>query len=239
MRHIAAILVCAFIMTIPSLAEQIIIEYTFEYPYIESIYTDDDIFDRITLPGAPNAGQIGEPALPAKRAHILLPFGAELKDIDIDDGDQVKIGGNYHIGPVMQPLPLSLESAAPVLPVKNMAIYSSPDPFPNSRIENVSVQIFRGYQILILKLRPVEYIPASGELFYYPRITVTVNTVDVGKMASSFRGLPEDESEIVFRVDNADMIGSYAAAEKRGGKSYDLLIITQPEMVSEIGRAHV
>jgi hypothetical protein len=231
MKFLAAILFCAVILGIPVSAEKLSIEYTFEYPTMESTYADTEAFDRIIMTDAPNAGQIGEPSLPARGAHILLPFGAKLDGVDIDHGDKIKIGVNYHIEPVLQPIPPSLESAASILPAKNMAVYSSHDPFPGSRHENVSVQIFRGYQILILKLRPVEYIPASGELYYYPRITVTVNTIDGGETASSFRGLPEDEIEVASRIDNVDMIGSYTAAEKQGGSSYDLLIITQPELV--------
>jgi hypothetical protein len=58
------------------------------------------------MPGAPNGCRIGFPALPGKRATILLPYGHEVISINITTGDRVFIGNGYHIEPVSRPFPL-------------------------------------------------------------------------------------------------------------------------------------
>jgi len=210
-------------------AGQIRVEYSFENPEMRTATIDNQIYDRIIINGAPNFGMPGEPALPAMGAQILIPYGVSVSDVQIIVEERVLIGSGYMIEPVGQPYPLSADPAKIIPPTPDAAIYSSTDAFPASRFDNMGEQSFRGYRILILKLRPTEYVPASGELYYYPKLTVVVNTAEGEKSLPLFRGMPEDEAEVMKKIDNPDAVYSYVAAPKAGGgKNFDLLMIVDP-----------
>ena len=172
-------------------AEQLVIEYSFDRPEIETITIDGEFYDRVFIHNAPRGGNIGQPALPTDGAHILLPPSSKVESIDIEYGEKIFLGDGYFIEPVTRPVKLSAPPGSAPAPTPDPLIYQSAQPFPKERYQNIGIQQFRGYQILILKLHPMEYIPTTGELYYYPKLTFIVNTVDADSEASLFRGLNE------------------------------------------------
>jgi hypothetical protein len=207
-------------------------EYTFDRPQISEVRIDGTDYHRIEMSICPNGGHIGEPALPASGAHILLPFGTEISSIEIVAGDRIELGSGYLIEPKAEQMKLTSAPVQPKPPTPDPKIYQSDQPFPSALFQNVGVQGFRGYQILVLRLQPVQYIPASGELYYYSRLSVIVNITETGKASDLFRGLPEDEAAVLTRVDNPQAAASYLAAGRKGDKAFDLLIITTSALAS-------
>ena len=202
------------------------VDYAFDRPVISQINIGGQLYDRVTMPGVSNGGNIGQPALPASGARILIPFGTEVSSIQVIPGEKISLGSDFLIEPVAQPVKLSDDPAAAPLPTPDGEIYTSPRPFPRSQFVEVGLQVFRGYQILILKLQPVQYVPASGELYYYSRLTVVVDTVDTGRKSSLFRGLERDNLAVAGRVDNPKMADSYPVTRTGGSRAFDLLILT-------------
>lgn len=204
----------------------IIMNYSFETPVIATIDINGNIYDQITINGAPCTGNPGEPRLPAKGAYILLPQGEKVKGIVVTHGDKVDLGSRFNIEPVGESVPISDIDNAP-LPVPNKVIYSSKDMFPGKLFTKVGTYSFRGYEILVLKLHPVQYVPASGELFYYTDLTVTVET-EKASDNSLFRGLVKDKEEVMKKVDNPEVADTYSS--ESGGSplsiQYKLVIIT-------------
>ncbi|MDF1546127.1 MAG: C25 family peptidase propeptide domain-containing protein, partial [bacterium] len=156
-------------------AEQIVMEYSFDRPQVTSVIINGESYHQITMTNAPNGGNIGQPALPARGTHILLPYGTELTSVSIETGERVLVGSNFLIEPVEQPAPLSADPGEIVVTTPDQAIYGSDQPFPATRFENIGTQTFRGYNFAVLKLSPIEYIPSSGDLYYYPNMTVVAN----------------------------------------------------------------
>ncbi|MCD6162798.1 MAG: carboxypeptidase regulatory-like domain-containing protein [candidate division Zixibacteria bacterium] len=206
--------------------------YSFERPEILKVQISGTQYDRIIMPNTANSGNAGQPALPAIGANILLPYNSEVSNIEIITGEKVLIGEDYYIEPITRPVRLSAEPTADNFPIPDNAIYNSDGVFPESAFDKIGVFGFRGYQILTLKLKPVEYIPLTGELYYYPELTVVVNTKASGKSNTLFRGFQEDETEVMSKVDNPDMVSSYWQAFGADIKGYDLLIITTTSLVS-------
>jgi len=207
-------------------------EYTFERPKVREIMIEGDIYHRITMADAPNFGQIGHPALPARGVQILLPYGTKVENIEIVPGEKVLLGHDYLVEPIARPVPLSSAPGTASPPTPDSAIYALDSAIPKTLSKNIGVHGFRGYQILTLRLQPVQYIPTTGELFYYPNLTVIVNTVDTDRSISLFRGLAEDEEEVLTRVDNPEIANSYTAAAKRGTTNYELLILTTTSLAN-------
>jgi hypothetical protein len=215
----------------PAAAEQLTVDYTFGRPTVAPVWIGDQNYDRVTLPGASRAGNVGQPVLPARGAAILLPYNTQLAGVEITAGEKVLVGSGYRIEPVGMPVPLSAGPDAARPPVPDAAIYGSDNPFPATRFEQIGVQGFRGFQILILKLQPLEYIPTTGELYYFPHLTVAVDLAAVDTPPASYRGFADDIQQARSRVDNPAVADTYPAAE-RGPRSYSLLIIATPEMAA-------
>ncbi len=211
---------------------EITAKYSFAKPTIGDILLDSVSYQRIGIEGAPRGGMPGCPALPAKGVHILLPYGESPAYIRIHAEKRIFLGDGYLIEPVTAPFPLSIGPDEKNGPHPDSAIYLSTDIFPGQLYENLGAQSFRGYNILVLKLMPVEYIPQSGALYYYSEIEVVVGTTSAETDHELYRGFAADEAEIAHRVDNMDAIPSYLCAPKSGSKECDLLILTTSGLVT-------
>jgi len=207
-------------------AEQISVEYYFNRPEIDDVDIAGERFQRIIMKDAPNSGEIGNPALPARGARILIPYGTDVTSIDVIAEDMESLGNDFYIEPVSRPFKLS-SAPGPIMPPEaNAAVYESDQVFPPEKFMEIGVFGFRGYQILNLRLQPVEYIPVTGELNYYRHLTVIVNTSESKGEVEMYRGFANDALEVSGRIDNLEEIDSYMSVSKRDTKSFDLLIIT-------------
>jgi len=225
-----AIVAVMLFAPLPSLASgnhsegDISVSYSFEKPLITKIIMGNNIYDNVVLDGAAYYGSPGEPSLPVRGSYILLPQGTEASDIKVIPGEKVYLGSNYHIAPIGKAIPL-VKDAQPVPPSAGPS-YTSRKEFPGKTFDVVGTYSFRGYNILVLRLYPVQYIPAEGKLFYYKSLTVHVVTSN-SRPNPLFRGLEEDREEVAKKVDNPSMISTYKGGYSGGiTDSYDLLIIT-------------
>ncbi len=207
-------------------AGQLTFDYAFERPEVTTVHIGDTQYHRVTLEGATNGGPVGSPALPASGARILLPLGTEVTSVEVIAGERVLLGSDLLVEPVGMPYRLMDGPESAELPTPDEAIYGSADRYPAAVFEEIGVQSFRGYQILVLRLQPVDYIPTTGELFYSPNLLVVLETEETNEVPAMLRGFDGDASEVRGRVDNPEMVGSYEAAGTRGTRAYDLMILT-------------
>jgi hypothetical protein len=206
------------------------IAYSFDVPYVEKLSIDDNIYDKVILPGAPSIADPGEPCLPVKGAYILLPRNTQVSKIDVTSSEKVYLGSDFNIEPSGKPVPLSMANLAKP-PEPDPSIYNSNDPFPDVLFTETGTYSLRGYDVLVLSLYPVQYVPAKGELFYFNKITVSVELVEDKTTNSLFRGLMNDKLEITKKVDNPAIVDTYTkkitACPVLG--QYDFLILTTDE----------
>lgn len=214
--------------------DKIITAYSFGSPVVSKVNINNTMYDSISIDGASCDGNPGEPCLPVRGSYILLPPNSKVNNIVVNPGQKVSLGSGYLIEPAEKPVPLS-DTVNAQVPVPNKEIYSSTNVFPGKLYTEVGTYRCRGYDILVLMLHPVQYIPASGELFYYPNLTVNVETVKETEDNSLFRGLQEDNNDVIGKVDNPSMANTYM--EELHSKpvpplKYDLLIITSNSLKS-------
>ncbi len=212
-------------------ADELRMSYDFDRPVTEAVSVGAATFDRIRMPETPNGGKVGHPALPARGARILLPSGTEIKSIRIEPGARIRLGDHFLVEPVAQPTALSGTSGNAEPPRPNAEIYALDRAVPERLFENIGVQKFRGFSILILKLHPVQYLPLSGELYYFDQLTVIVEVVPGSSDTKTLRGLPQDMEAVRHRVDNPKAAVAYATTVRSSLPSYDLLILTIPSLV--------
>ena len=209
--------------------QMVTVMYSFDVPYVEKLSMDDNIYDKVFLPGVPNAADPGEPYLPVKGAYILLPRNTRVSKIDVTSSEKVYLGSDFDIEPCGEPVPLSMANLARY-PEPDPEIYNSNDPFPSTLFTEAGTYSFRGYNVLVLSLCPVQYIPAKGELFYFNNITVSVELVEDKNTNSLFRGLMNDKLEITKKVDNPAVVDTYKKSTTCPVLGqYDFLILTADE----------
>jgi hypothetical protein len=207
-------------------ADSISMTYSFSKPVITQITVDDVIYDQVTIQDAPCSGDPGEPLLPTKGAYLLLPADTKVKSITIT-GERILVGSGLSIIPCGAPIPLVPDAPA-IVPEPNQMVYTSGEEYPGKLYSEVGVYQFRGYSILVLLLFPVQYIPLTGDLFYYQTLTVTVHLMDQTSEKLLFRNTQTDQSELLDKIENPSVESTYRQPFHAPifSDQYDLLILT-------------
>ena len=175
----------------------------------------------VSMGGLPNLENPGEPVLPFKPAKILMPQGRSVKSVEVSASSSVTLKDKYFIEYALTPQPLLANANVKDQP--NEEIYRSENPFPDSLVSQGSYQYLRGYQILILNLYPVRYIPATGELSYFGHMTARVELQDCTVVSPYFRGARQDCELVRATVDNGDVLNSYLEAGNESSHGYAII----------------
>jgi hypothetical protein len=203
--------------------------YSFNNPTITAVNIAGTFYNRVTLDDCYTAGAAGEPNLPSKGAFLLLPPKSTVSSIQIIAGETISVESDLLIEPVGISIPTSQSDNFPV-PTPDEDIYTSNEYYPGSLYTQVGVYSFRGYQILVLLLHPIQYNPMTNELLCYQRLDVQVTTQVTSDIQSElYRGLAQDEQAVQQRVDNPEMTRLYneeCTPLPLPFDQYDLLIIT-------------
>ena len=173
--------------------------FAIEYEFSAALITGSWAVEGCTLQEIP-----GAPLIPFRTAQILLPQDAEVKDVKVNPATPViQTGIDITWG---QP-PCTL-SDTPVKVGKNDKIYNSDKLYPGKLFEVVSVESFRGFQILYVNVYPLQYKPKSKTIKFYPQLTVEVK---FGKKFRNtlYRGLADDNQAVSSMVDNPEMVATY------------------------------
>lgn len=217
-----------------TLNNDIKLTYSFNSPTLETVDIAGTLYDRVNLLDCTPAGSAGTPKIPSKGAFLLLPPKSTVSEITIIPGEKIVLGSGLLVEPTSQAIPLSQTENIPI-PTPNEAIYGNDAAYPGTLFTQVGVHVFRGYQILVLLLHPIQYNPVTGELFYYKSLEVSVKTVASGVQSAFYRGFDQDIKEVQQKVDNPEMSLLYNqeyAASSTPFEHYDLLIITTDSLKS-------
>lgn len=205
---------------------QMTVSYTFEAPSVQQVDITGEIYDEVSMEEGPSASQPGEPRLPTCGAYILLPPGTTPAEVSVTADGMHSLGAGYRVVPAGKATPLSQPDAATPTPGP-MYETDTATAFPGDTHEVVGVHSCRGYRVLILRLYPVQYVPATGELTYYRQLSVNVDLAS-GDAAGLYRGMAQDRQAVMQQVDNPSRMAGYpaASASDDGG----LLIVTDSEL---------
>jgi hypothetical protein len=214
---LVAMLLSSLLLIIPSVSrantaivtQPIELTYDFAEPVIGKTVIGEQEYDTISIPGCDMHGAPGEPVLPFKTARILIPYGEEVRDIQVVPGAEIYLGELY-IEPGQEQVPISFEGPITSTP-PNETIYNSTEIYPKDVYSKGSVQGMGGYQILILNLYPVKYSPKAIKLSYFENMKVIVNTT-ASSPDKQFRGSPEDRAKVAKIIDNPEALSSYNSA---------------------------
>ncbi len=216
------LLVLACIVTASLYAQ--VIEKTFYFSDYHLTQTGN--FDLVTFPGTQLSGLPGEPMLPYQTVSLLLPPGMAAASVEIIGEMEKEIQGTYTLFPQQHVRPLSEGISG--LFIQNHQVYGQHFRYPASHSGHLTTQYLNGYAIALSSFTPVFYIPASGELSYYTKVTVMITATsdqEAEQALENFSASPGSAKRLSSLVQNMEMAETYPIIAPLKS-SYQFLIIT-------------
>jgi len=233
-RRCAALLVSVGVGLVFSLtsavADQgtVAVTYRFSRPELGSVGE----YVRVKVNGCRAFQRPGKPVVPFRTARILLPPGAGVTGVRATPLAKPRVlrsPGLVEFG--RMPVPIGADWKEQVETGPDRALYGSTRPYPAVRAELASVQTMCGYRIAIVRVFPVQYVPATGRLLFCPKVRVEVAVALPGPERRADRMLRTDETHarrVRDFVDNPQAADAYTALKGDAAQqvSYDYLLIT-------------
>ncbi|MBC7081666.1 MAG: hypothetical protein H5T44_05440 [Thermoplasmatales archaeon] len=151
------------VITKPEPANAIRMQFEFTKPKLEAVSIDGQEYVNIAM-DLPIVGNAGEPAIPVKPVNVLLPYGAEVKEIKVAAREAVLIG-KARIAPRSMPVPLGIDICEEQAIKEKEEIYGSSEIYPGRLYEEVTTQYVKGFPVVTLNLYPVHWNPSTKYIY--------------------------------------------------------------------------
>ena len=184
----------------------------------------------------------GKPKLPSRIFALAIPPGTEIANINFVLGEGVVLPGRYEISPVPLPRvigdedPAIYEQEKRIYEENHNSVYGSNDIYPKSNVEFVRNAGYRKYNLVDVRVTPFSYLPISGELIYYPDVTVEVEYRSSERLSlpiiDELEKTEKIADEIIFNYDQAR--GWYPRDMVLDENYHDFVIITIETLTSSI-----
>ena len=223
---------CSPLQAAPQDAAAFSLTYEFSSPEIHTKSLNDITVDTVIIPGLMSSANAGEPLLPMHGAYILIPYGRAVDTLTVrsSPGQYIGIFDNLEQGSVYQ----TTTSIPPDVKQQDMGTSQQTD----SLYSVIGTYHLRGFQILVLALRPISYDKQTGEVLFYQKLTITITTKPDPGIRPYFRNVPKDYRLIEQKIDNPTQLSSYqtAPSPQLVTAPYDVLLITTDEFKDEFKR---
>lgn len=211
-------------------------------------------YSRVALDGCTVRQRPGEPLMPFRPLRVLLPPGMRVTGVSLHAvSPPVTLDGVWKIDYGRHPLPLRLRrtDAGRSITTPDASLYNSPGNYPASQVELVSVQHMEGYAIAVLRVYPLQYMPASGRVTFTPvlRVEIGVESDDASSAplaggadrraaahrAGTRHGVDRRASAVLPAfADNPEMLDEYSAGLPPEGlgpsSTHDYLLVTSTNL---------
>ena len=211
----------------------LVLQFDFPRPTLK----EDLGFKSVEISELPQYGAPGEPVLPFKIVNVVIPQGKKTQRVEVSTSSRKMLEGKYSLVFGKTPLPISSNITVDDKPDER--IYDSSNPFPSSLLSQMPEQYMNGFEILPLRLCPIQYIPRTAEIFYFENITVTIFLETTAETPRFFRGILEDRSQTMNLVANPDSAGTYTLTTSQTQRTdlgpsslYEYVIITNNALKS-------
>ena len=183
---------------------------------------------RLLIPGKPN--------LPSKIYSIAIPPGTEVTDVSLHESEGIILPGKYDIKPAQLPKVIGDENTL-IYDNNYKEIYSSDEPYPSSVVEFVRTAGYRKYNLVDVRVTPFSYRPLSGQLTYYPEITIHISYKSLENpedfvMIDNLERTEQIAEEIILNYDQAE--SWYPVGSTTSGGLHDFVIITLDSLTSSV-----
>jgi len=207
------------------------IEYT--YYFHSPTVKESGNFQTITFENTFLTGKTGEPALPYQAIRLLLPPGEEAVAVTYSFENEEILEGDYLIYPQQPSQPYSIGSDG--IFHQNREIYKSKNVYPSAAWGEYSTHFLNGHSFLLASFTPVKYIPSSGKVSFFRKITVTVETRSGERAVSALDNLntsAKTVKQINAIAQNKSLLDTYPSKSSRDDEYQVLIIAPQSFTIS-------
>jgi hypothetical protein len=186
--------------------------FTFIEPSFQALTADESEYTNIQLSGCLGISKkAGDPLLPVKFIKLLLPAMKTVSNINvIGTPIEIDLGStdlkSSPIIPYQNPVHFGASHGEFII---NSKIYSSDNVYPSKIYDDYRIGYCRGYPILDIALKPVQYNPVQGKIYLYPEITIHVEYEDVNEVNQFYRNNQNDKEWVKTLVYNPKETESY------------------------------
>ena len=143
-------------------------------------------FDFPVLPGFKTSGIPGTPALPTKTDYVLLPSGGDIRAVEVDPGQAVRLPGRGRPMPAQESVPdvgtdgrefgdgvTAARTRIPFTPLDRKRMPTG-KPFPENLVEVIGIEDVGPVQIAAIRVTAAQYEAGNGSYLFYPNLTYRV-----------------------------------------------------------------
>ncbi len=185
--------------------DKIVLEYEFSEPVV--VIGTEGEYDSVQIEGLQVYGRTGAPIIPVRPVTVLIPYGKKVVTTRVMSFNTRQLDGTYQLPPAQKPYPLSYQGAVePTEP--DPAIYGQKTPWPGVAYAEVAAQSKRGYQLFVVNLFPLQYVPATGKISYVTKLRLEIDLVDT-RALGVLRSSNSVEAQLSAAVDNPTALETY------------------------------
>jgi hypothetical protein len=189
--------------------------FFFDTPIMTKVQANNQTYTKIDMDDCFSYAQPGFPTLPVYRALLLLPKGQQVENIQVTYQERQQIQYDTLSKPIL-PEQEFVRVGMDENPsfIINDTIYSSSSPALEGIYKNGGVGYCRGYAILTVYMYPIQYIPGTGMITYFPEMKVTIQIQQCEEQTltenlSFLRNNEADEDVIREMVTNPSILSTY------------------------------
>lgn len=204
-------------------------DYVFSRPEIVQVKNTE--LDRVNMDELPLESVPGVPVVPVKPLRILIPAGYQVEAVKVEGDGREKVAGFYRLEIGQQIIPYSfnreeLKRYREFFQIESQdhRIYESARPYPGKLHTLFNIQSMRGYQMLCMKLYPVEYVPVRGEVFFLKNMKLTLTCRSRKTGNGMLRNTGFDADFAAKFADNPEVMKSYRTPSANTGDGRYLIV---------------
>jgi hypothetical protein len=158
---------------VPLLAMAGFVTKTFSFDSQDLRFSKANGYDVVEMADFISTLEPGEPMMPAAVFNVLVPPTATVTGIEATPLDPEVIPGNWLIHPAQHPVPISA-TEMPEFVDPDPAVYGSKARYPGALVDWNRTGTKSEFRICGFAIRPLSYLPSTGELALYRNIKVTI-----------------------------------------------------------------
>jgi len=176
-------------------------------------------FHSVSIEECFNDGEIGKPSLPFYGANFVIPLNCMVTDVSVS-GDYTIINMDYRLLP-QQPDVICNETAPFAY---NKSAYNQDKWYGTDIVTNTDIGFLKGYKILSVNIKPIEYNPVQKQLRFRQKVCVKINVEAIDVLVSQCpRNNAKDISYVKGIVDNPETISLHDVP--MSGDNWEYIII--------------
>jgi len=195
-----------------------------------NIYIDD--FGRLLV--------IGKPNIPSKILSFAISPQATILSIDIISEKSELLNGTYFINPCQIPDiigdSVNQTNQQDIFDDNYNEVYTNNDPYPATVGEFLQSSHYRKYNMVDIRINPIQYFPQSEEIIFYSEITVNItyelNNEPLNEPDDNLQETEQMAKDIIYNYDQAQQW--YPQSERLLSGLYDYIIITIDSLTDNI-----